>query len=114
MSTDTREVKYSKVGSLKVEIDCIALDDVALIEKGMTMICISGFWGRVCARGRYLDGCGFCFSNKAKPYLETSPISKIVYLAPQQEYLHFNYTSGYVRTVVPVLTGHQMIVFEIA
>jgi hypothetical protein len=37
-----------------------------------------------------------------------------VYLAPQQEYLHFNYTSGYVRTVVPVLTGHQMIVFEIA
>jgi hypothetical protein len=35
-----------------------------------------------------------------------------VYLAPERQDLRFKYVDGYVETVVPTLTGHQMIVFD--
>ena len=34
------------------------------------------------------------------------------YLAPQRQNLAFDYVEGYVRFVVPVVKGHQMVVFE--
>jgi len=35
-----------------------------------------------------------------------------VYLAPQRRDLTFDYTDGYARVTVPVVNGHQMVVFE--
>ena len=36
-----------------------------------------------------------------------------VYLAPQRQSLRFDYAEGYAQVVVPVVQGHQMIVFEV-
>jgi hypothetical protein len=35
-----------------------------------------------------------------------------VYLAPQKQDLRFEYAGGYARVTVPVVNGHQMVVFE--
>ncbi len=35
-----------------------------------------------------------------------------VYLAPQEQNLRFEYGGGYARVTVPVVNGHQMVVFE--
>jgi hypothetical protein len=35
-----------------------------------------------------------------------------VYLAPQKQNLRFEYAGGYARVTVPVVNGHQMVVFE--
>ena len=37
---------------------------------------------------------------------------KQAYLAPQHKDLQLNYDAGYARVVVPVVEGHQMVVFE--
>ena len=36
-----------------------------------------------------------------------------VYLAPQRRSLKFNFIDGYAQTVVPLVQGHQMVVFEV-
>ena len=35
-----------------------------------------------------------------------------VYLAPQRQSLKFEFTNGYADVVVPLVDGHQMVVFE--
>jgi beta-galactosidase GanA len=50
--------------------------------------------------------------SNVKLRLRMDQIPQKVYLAPQRKAVDFSYANGYVVTVVPTLTGHQMIVFE--
>lgn len=46
--------------------------------------------------------------------LRTSEAPREVYLAPQRQALPFQYHRGYAETTVPVVNGHQMVVFRMA
>jgi hypothetical protein len=35
-----------------------------------------------------------------------------VYLAPQRQSLPFEFNNGYASAVIPLVNGHQMVVFE--
>jgi len=50
------------------------------------------------------------YNIQLKLKLETQPIN--VYCAPSMQKLEFKYIGGYVKTVVPEVVGHQIIVFE--
>ncbi len=45
--------------------------------------------------------------------LRTARKPSRVYLAPQRRSLKFNFKDGYAQTVVPLVQGHQMVVFEV-
>jgi len=45
--------------------------------------------------------------------LRTAKEPSRVYLAPQRRSLKFNFKDGYAQTVVPLVQGHQMVVFEV-
>jgi hypothetical protein len=50
--------------------------------------------------------------TNVKIALRTTNKPARVYLAPQRESLRFEFSEGYSQTVIPLINGHQMVVFE--
>lgn len=49
---------------------------------------------------------------QVKVALRVGRAPNVTYLAPQKEELSAQYSNGYAETVVPIMRGHQMVVFE--